>query len=112
MKKAEYYINVISEKGLPKEYPKVNGWIEEVTDSRGNTLTIGYDKRGVGCWIATELNTGFKCNIETCKTKAECIENVHNIIDTIVNAYNRFVNDTEYYKKYIQPFRDFVNKVN
>ena len=100
MKRAEYCINVLS----VAEYPKVNGWIEEVTDSRGNTLTIGYDKRGKNCWISTELITGFSCNTKQCRTKTECIEDVHNNIDLIVDVCNKRKNDSQYYIRYIQPF--------
>lgn len=100
MKRAEYCINVLN----VAEYPKVNGWIEKVTDSRGNTLTIGYDKRGENCWMATELMTGLSCNTKQCRTKTECIEYVHSNIDLIVDVYNKRKNDSQYYIRYIQPF--------
>lgn len=106
MKKAEYYINIKLGEGVT-EYPKVSGWIEEVEDSKGNKLTIGYDKRDATNWIATELNTGLGCTTLYCKTKAECVENVHNNIDRIVEAYDKNLK-TDWGKKFVQPFRDFV----
>ena len=104
MKKAEYYINVIQGK-----YPKVSGYVETVTDSKGNTLTIGYDKRYEGGWKATELNTGFCVSIGEIATKKKCVEFVHNHIDIIVDIYNRRMTDENYYNNWIKPFEDFVN---
>lgn len=105
MKKAEYYINVI--KG---QYRKVSGYVEAVTDSKGNnTLIIGYDKRYEGGWEATELNTGFRVSIGELATKKKCVEWVHRNIDTIVEAYNKKMTDEKYYNEFIKPFRDFVD---
>ena len=107
MKKAEYYINIIGGKDR-KEYPKVSGWIEEITDNNGSQLTIGYNKVEKGYWVATELATGLKCNKLNCRTKAECIEHIHNNIDVITEALNKALCG-DWATKYVQPFRDFVN---
>lgn len=107
MKKVEYYLNTTH--GLSSgEYPKVSGYVEEVTDSKGNTLTIGYDKRCEGCWRATELNTGLCVSLGAFETRSLCVENVHNNIDTIVEVYNKRIVGN-YGRTYIQPFRDYVN---
>lgn len=109
MKKAEFYINIIGGKDI-KEYPKVNGWTEEIKDSKGNKITVGYDKRDGDYWIATEILTGIKCNTLCCRTRAECIENVHNNIDMIVETMKSKLN-TNYVTEYIKPFRDFVSNI-
>ena len=109
MKKAEYYINTF-EGERSGEYPKVNGYIETVTDSSGiNKLLIGYDNRNKVWWIATELKTGLYVSLKTFKTKKECIEDVHNNIDAIVETYKRRMNNEKYYQERIKPFEDFVN---
>ena len=108
MKKAEYYINVRNGK-LDGKYPKVSGYVEEVVDSKGNVLTIGYDKRYDDRWTATELSTGICVSKITCTTKKECVENVHNNIDIIVEVYNKKCVVGDYVEKYIKPFRDYVN---
>lgn len=108
MKKAEYYINVV--KGREKgKYPKVSGYVEWVTDSKGNTLLIGYDKRLDDCWRATELNTGFCVSQGAFKTKKMCVENVHSNIDIIVDIYNKKMTNEKYYQDWIKPFEDFIN---
>lgn len=104
MKKADYYINVI--KG---DNRKVSGYVEAVTDSKGNTLMIGYDKRYEGGWKATELHTGFLVSIGEITTKKKCVEWVHDNIDIIVETYNRKMADERCYNSFIKPFRDFVD---
>lgn len=109
MKKAEYYINVVQGK-INGEYPKVSGYVESVTDSKGiSTLVIGYDKRCAGRWRATEMNTGFCVSNGAFETKEKCVENVHNNIDIIVEIYNKRMTDDKYYHDWIKPFEDFVN---
>lgn len=107
MRKAEYFINNMH--GHKNNiYPKVNGYVEELTDSNGNTLTIGYDKRD-NCWIATELHTGFCVSIGMFYTKKECAENVHNNFDDIVCVYNKKMTDEKYYQNWIKPFEEFAS---
>jgi hypothetical protein len=107
MKKAEFYINVINGRET-NEYPKVSGWVEEVEDSKGRKIQVGYDKVG-SHWRATEILTGYKCNtLNYCRIRADCVKDVHNNIDIITNALQQMVQG-EHNKKYIQPFRDFVN---
>ena len=109
MKRTEYYINVVGGRENGK-YPKVSGYVEAVTDSRGiSTLLIGYDQRGKGCWRATELNTGFCVSLGALETKKKCMENVHSNIDIIVDIYNKRMTDNKYYQDWIKPFEDFVN---
>lgn len=108
MKKAEYYINVVL-KSEQKEYPKVNGYVEEVEDSNGNKVTIGYHKED-NLWSATELNTGFRCSRHFYNTRKECVEEVHENIDTIINSYISVLCG-DYGEKYVKPFREFVSKV-
>ena len=111
MKKAEYYINVSGGRENGK-YPKVSGYVEAVTDSKGvSTLLIGYDQRAKGCWVATELNTGFCVSVGSgvLETKKKCIENVHSNIDIIVDIYNKRMTDGKYYRDWIKPFEDYVN---
>lgn len=109
MKKSEYYLNVVKGK-VENHYPKVSGYIETVTDSRGiQSLIIGYDKRNEGCWMATELNTGFCVSQGTFTTKKKCVENVHSNIDIIVDVYNNKMTDEKYYENYIKPFKDYVS---
>lgn len=108
MKKSEYYLNVVKGKEN-NHYPKVNGYIETVTDSKGiQSLVIGYDKRTEGCWIATELNTGFCVSQGKFETKKKCAENVHSNFDIIVDVYNKRMTDEKYYESYIKPFEDYV----
>lgn len=107
MKKADYYINVTNGRE-DREYPRVSGYVENVIDSKGNSLTIGYDKRYDDCWRATELNTGFLVSRGEVATKEECVEQVHSNIDVIVEIYNKKMTDEKYYNDYIKPFRDFV----
>lgn len=104
MKKTEYYIHCI--KG---EHRKVSGYVEAVTDSKGNTLMVGYDKRYEGSWKATELNTGFCVSQGAFATKKACVEDVHSHIDIIVELYNKRMTDEKYYNNWIKPFEDFVN---
>lgn len=101
MKKAEYYINVKLTKDVA-EYPKVSGWVEEVEDSNGNKLKIGYDKRGTG-WKPTELGTGMCCSTLYCKTRSECAEYVHNNIDKISEAYYKTL-QSDWGKKFLETF--------
>lgn len=108
MKKDEFYINTIDGKNN-FNYLKVSGYVEEVVDSKGNILMIGYDKRDDDSWIATELNTGFRVSRGTLATKKECVENVHENIDTIVEVYNQIMIDKKRYNKFIKPFKDFVD---
>jgi len=108
MKKAEYYVNVKLNEDVT-EYPKVNGYVEEIEDSNGNKFKIGYHKNDKNSWVATELTTGLNCNtLIGCRTKAECIENVHNNIDTIAKAFENTLT-SDWGEKYVQPFRDYVN---
>ena len=104
MKKGDFYINTINGKNVG--YPKVSGWIEEIQDSKGNVLMIGYDKEK-GEWRATEITTGFKCNVQFHKTKASCMEEVHNIIDDISFVLER--NLKADMGGYIKSFKDFIN---
>lgn len=104
MKKAEYYINVSNGK-----YPKVSGYVEEITDDKGNTLMIGYDKRHESDWKATELTTGFCVSQGVFDTRNKCVENVHNNINAIINMYNIKTIDKKCYDGLIKPFEDFVN---
>ena len=109
MKKAEFYINTFGGK-KNGEYPKVSGYIEEITDNSGiHKLLIGYDNRYHMLWMATELHTGMYVNCKTTKTKTECIEYVHNHTDMIVEAYNKCINNEKCYQERIKPFVDFVN---
>ncbi len=110
MKKAEYYLNVKLADGV-KEYPKVCGYIEDVIDSKGNALTIGYDKRE-GQWHATIISTGMHCSLAILTTRKDCIKETHEDIDRKMAIHNRCINDKRYYKKYIKPFRDFVDRVS
>lgn len=114
MKKAEYYLNVNSEKRLELsgEYPKVTGWIEEIVgvDENG-ILTVGYDKRDTGHWVATEIKTGtsiFSCG----GTRAKCSEYVHRNVDKILRQLEKVLCDDEWSREHIQPFRDYVNSVS
>ena len=111
MKKAEYYINV-KLGGNIKEYPKVSGYVEELEDSYGNKFKIGYHKTQNNHWMATELKTGLNCNtLIGCRTKAECVENVHNNIDTISRAFNNSLKG-DWAEKHVKPFRLFVELKN
>lgn len=104
MKKAEYYIN-----GKNGKYTKVSGYVEEVVDSKGTALMIGYDKRCEGNWKATELTTGFCLNLDMFDTRQKCVEHVHNNIEAIIKMYNTKIADKKYYDKFIKPFKDYVN---
>ena len=109
MKKSEFYINTVDGKCKGK-YPKVNGYIETVTDSKGiQSLVVGYDKRKDGLWRATELNTGFCVSQGIFETKKKCAENVYGNIDIIVDVYNKKMADEKYYEGYIKPFEDYIN---
>ena len=108
MKKTEYYVNIELNDNT-KEYPKVSGYVEEIEDSNGNKFKIGYHKSG-NSWLATELKTGLNCNtLIGCKTKAECMENVHNNIDVIAKAFNNTLYSGEWAEKYVKPFRQFID---
>ena len=107
MKKAEYYINVVL-KSEQKEYPKVNGYVEEVEDSNGNKITVGYHKEE-NLWSATELSTGFRCSKSFYNTRRECVEEVHENIDALIEYCNA-VMLCDYGEKYVKPFREFVSK--
>jgi hypothetical protein len=105
MKKREFYINCVGEKeeGI---YPKVSGWVEEI-ETLGTTLQIGYYKIGTQ-WIATELKSGFKCNILSHTTRKQCVEEVHRIKQIIAEVLEKNLKN-DYGKKWIEPFRNFVN---
>ena len=109
MKKIEYYLNVIGGKDSG-EYPRVSGYVESVTGNKNiGILLIGYDERADGCWRATELKTGFCVSRGTFETKRECVKDVHDNIDVIIDIYNLKMTDEKYYQAWIKPFEDFVS---
>lgn len=110
MKKQDFYINTIG--GMDNiDYPKVSGYVEEIEDSSGDKIKIGYNKKGKekgkNCWTATELLTGFKCSLGNFETKAKCVEWVHNNIDIIAQVKRDKMNGN-YRERFIQPFINYV----
>lgn len=112
MKKQQFYINIRLNENV-KDYPKVSGYVEEIEDTKGNKIKIGYHKSlsGYG-WCGTELSTGLSCGLIKCDTKSECIENVHKNLNKIFEALERTLKATDWVEKYVVPFKRYVQLKN